>query len=50
MGQILHGSAKTTHAVRAAIQRSQASVTELAERYSLDEKTVRKVAEADLRR
>ena len=42
MGQILHGSAKTTHAVRAAIQRLQASVTELAERYSLDEKTVRK--------
>ena len=26
MGQILHGSAKTTIAVRAAIQRSQASV------------------------
>jgi hypothetical protein len=24
MGQILHGSAKTTHAVRAAIQRSKA--------------------------
>ena len=42
MGQILHGSAKTTHAIRAAIQRSQASVSELAERYSLNEKTVRK--------
>ena len=25
MGQILHGSAKTTHAVRAAIQRSKAT-------------------------
>ena len=42
MGQVLHGSATTTHAVRAAIQRSQASVAELAERYSLNEKTVRK--------
>src|SRR5262249_35845606 len=30
MGQILHGSAKTTHAVRAAIQRSNASIQELA--------------------
>ena len=29
MGQILHGSAKTTHAVRAAIQRSKASIQEL---------------------
>ena len=42
MGQVLHGSATTTHAVRAAIQRSQASVTELAERHRLNEKTVRK--------
>ncbi len=42
MGQILHGSAKTTHAVRAAIQRSKASVAELAERYDLNPKTVRK--------
>jgi transposase InsO family protein len=29
MGQMLHGSAATTHAVRAAIQRSQASTAEL---------------------
>ena len=29
MGQIRHGSAATTHAVRAAIQRSQASIAEL---------------------
>ena len=29
MGQIRHGSATTTHAVRAAIQRSQASIAEL---------------------
>ena len=42
MGQVLHGCAKTTYAVRAAIQRSKASVTELAERYDLNPKTVRK--------
>ena len=42
MGQILHGSAKTTHAVRAAIQRSKASLQELAERYDLNPKTVSK--------
>jgi len=42
MGQILHGSAKTTHAVRAAIQRSQATIKELAERYDLNPKTVMK--------
>ena len=42
MGQVLHGSATTTHAVRAAIQRSKATVAEIAERYSLNEKTVRK--------
>jgi hypothetical protein len=40
MGQILHGSAKTTYAVRAAIQRSKASIKELAERYDLNPKTV----------
>jgi transposase-like protein len=42
MGQILHGSAKTTHAVRAAIQRSNASIQELASRYDLNPKTVMK--------
>lgn len=42
MGQILHGSATTTHAVRAAIQRSQAAVKELAGQYGLDPKTVAK--------
>src|SRR6476661_282074 len=42
MGQILHGSATTTHAVRAAIQRSQASVQALSERYGINAKTVRK--------
>ena len=40
MGQILHGSAKTTHAVRAAIQRSKATIAELAEKYHLNPKTV----------
>lgn len=40
MGQILHGSATTTHAVRAAIQRSKASIQELSERYGVNPKTV----------
>src|SRR5215475_9968069 len=42
MGQILHGSATTTHAIRAAIQRSEAPLKELSERYSLNPKTVAK--------
>jgi transposase InsO family protein len=42
MGQVLHGSATTTHAIRAAVQRSEASVAQLAERYGLNGKTVRK--------
>ena len=42
MGQILHGSAKTTHAVRAAIQRSKATIAELSEQYDLNPKTVMK--------
>ena len=42
MGQILHGSAKTTHAVRNAIQRSKATIAELAEQYDLNPKTVMK--------
>ena len=42
MGQILHGSATTTHAIRAAIQRSKATAKELAERYGLNPKTVAK--------
>jgi hypothetical protein len=47
MGQILHGSAKTTHAVRAAMQRSKASAKQLAERYDLDPKTVAKWKKRD---
>lgn len=42
MGQLLHGSATTTHAVRAAIQRSQASVAELSQSYGINPKTVLK--------
>ncbi|MFG1429320.1 IS481 family transposase [Roseixanthobacter glucoisosaccharinicivorans] len=42
MGQVLHGSAKTTHAVRAELQRSKAPVAELARRYGVNEKTVKK--------
>jgi transposase-like protein len=42
MGQILHGNAKTTHVVRSAIQRSKASIKELAERYDLNPKVVTK--------
>ncbi len=42
MGQILHGSARTTAAVRAAIQRSQESLQTLAKRHGIDPKTVAK--------
>ena len=42
MGQVLHSCATTTHAVRKAIQRSQASVAELAEQYGVNQKTIRK--------
>lgn len=40
MGQVLHGSAKTTHAIRGKLQRSQASVASLAKRFRINEKTV----------
>ena len=42
MGQVLHGSAKTTHAIRAELQRSKASVASLAKKYAINEKTVLK--------
>lgn len=42
MGQILHECATTTHAIRAAIQRSKASVADLAGQYGINQKTVRK--------
>ena len=42
MGQILHGSATTTHVIRAAIQRSKATTKALAAQYNLNSKTVAK--------
>src|SRR5580698_9604205 len=42
MGQVLHGSAATTEAVRRAIQHSQASLRALAKRYGINQKTVAK--------
>ena len=42
MGQVRHGSATTTHAVRAAIQRSQASIAELSRDLGINPKTVAK--------
>lgn len=42
MGQVLHGSAKTTHAVRSAIQRSRATLKELAQQYNVNPTTVAK--------
>jgi len=47
MGQVLHGSAKTTHAVRAAIQRSKASIQALSERHGVNPKTVMKWKKRD---
>lgn len=42
MGQVLHGSATTTEAVRRAIRHSQASLRALAKRYGINQKTVAK--------
>jgi transposase InsO family protein len=42
MGQVLHGSATTTEAVRRAIQGSQESLRALARRYGINPKTVAK--------
>ena len=42
MGQVLHGSATTTEAVRRAIQSSQESLRGLAHRYGINQKTVAK--------
>ena len=53
MGQILHGSATTTEAVRRAIQHSQESLRALAGRYGINQKTVakwkRRTSVADVR-
>lgn len=42
MGQVLHGSATTTEAVRRAIQHSQACLRTLAKRHGINPKTVAK--------
>jgi transposase InsO family protein len=42
MGQVLHGSATTTEAIRRAIQHSQESLRRLAKRYGINQKTVAK--------
>lgn len=47
MGQILHGSARTTAAVRRAIQHSQESLKSLAARHSVNSKAVAKCRKRD---
>jgi transposase-like protein len=42
MGQVLHGCARTTEAVRSAIQLQQESVRNLARRYGFSPTTVQK--------
>ncbi|MEO6807458.1 MAG: transposase, partial [Edaphobacter sp.] len=42
MGQVLHGSARTTEAVRRAIQHSQESLRTLARRHGVNPKTIAK--------
>ena len=42
MGQVLHGSARTTKAIRRAIQHSQESLRSLARRHGINPKTVAK--------
>src|SRR5216117_3188105 len=42
VGQVLHGSATTTEAIRRAIQRSQESLRTLAKRHGINPKTVAK--------
>ena len=42
MGQVRHGSATTTHAVRAAIQRSQTSRAQLSRELGINPMTVAK--------
>ena len=42
MGQVLHGSARTTEAIRRAILHSQESLRALAKRHGLNPKTVAK--------
>ena len=52
MGQVLHGSATTTEAVRRAIQHSQESLRRLAKRYGVNPKTIanRTIKDATVKR
>jgi transposase InsO family protein len=47
MGQVLHGSARTTEAIRRAIQHSQESLRALSKRYGINPKTVAKWKKRD---
>ncbi len=47
MGQILHGKATTTHAVRAKTQESEASAAILSKKYGINPKTVLKWKKRD---
>ena len=47
MGQILHGCARTTAAIRCAIQKSGESLLRLSERYAINPKTVSKWRKRD---
>src|SRR6201989_1291706 len=47
MGQVLHGCATTTAAIRRAIQHSQESLRALAKRYGINQKTVAKWKQRD---
>src|SRR5580765_1354590 len=47
MGQILHGSATATEAIRRAIQNSQESLRSLSRRYGINQKTVAKWKKRD---
>jgi len=42
MGQVLHGSATTTEAIRRAMRHSEESLRALAQRYGINQKTVAK--------
>jgi len=46
MGQVLHGSATTTEAIRRAIQHSKESLRALSRRYGINQKTVAKAQPA----
>ena len=50
MGQLLHGCARTTAAVRYAIQKSSDSIAALAERYHLNPKNRHKMEKAHISR